>query len=622
MEAFLYILKSTLVLSMFYGVYTLLLHRDTLFTFHRHFLIAGIVSALLLPLWEFTQTIVVEVSALSTPQQVLLEPINTSSSSVAANIGTAAIPWNMIIGTLYLVGVIFLLVRFMRQLNSLYQLIRQGTWETYKNYRVLKVTEPIAPFSFFNFIVYNPSIHRPAELEMILHHEEIHMQQKHSIDILVCNLLLVFQWFNPLAWAYKKIVVQNLEYIADSGTVKKIPSKKEYQLTLVRASSTRLAPALTNQFYQSFIKKRIIMLNKTHSKKHNVYKATLILPFLALFLYSFNVKEVTEYVQSPATSFEPSIEMMNSVSPAQEKSIQIPEKKAIPAATLDNETSNEMLSVSEKAKTIAPAAMEEVKYLITNTTSEAELQRIKEELKSKYQLDLNYSAVRNDAGVIVSLSMSYSGKSKNGNYQVTDDEGIEDFYFFIKDDGTPGFWSQAREDRRSEQMKQRQEEMEARRAEMEKRREEMNLHQEDRESRQEDMDRRREEMEVRRQEMEARRAEMHEKHKQVIILEDREHGSTSEYVISEMNEKDHAKIPGSNRHSLRINKHTTDAELNSLQNELAKQNIEFNYKGVKRNDHGEITSIRFTTKDAKGSKTSTVIKGDLDDPIDEVVIYQ
>ena len=91
---------------------------------------------------------------------------------------------------------------------------------------------------------------------------------------------------------------ENLEYIADSATVQQIESVKQYQLALVKASSTSPIPALTNNFYQSFIKKRIVMLNKSTSKKINAWKLILVLPLLAVFLWSFNINEVVTYSDS------------------------------------------------------------------------------------------------------------------------------------------------------------------------------------------------------------------------------------------------------------------------------------------------------------------------------------
>jgi len=71
---------------------------------------------------------------------------------------------------------------------------------------------------------------------MILRHEQVHVSQWHSIDIIVGNVARILQWVNPFSWYYKKGLEENLEFIADNETASRVPSKKQYQLTLVRAS--------------------------------------------------------------------------------------------------------------------------------------------------------------------------------------------------------------------------------------------------------------------------------------------------------------------------------------------------------------------------------------------------
>ncbi|MEZ4859246.1 MAG: hypothetical protein R2781_10585, partial [Flavobacteriaceae bacterium] len=82
-----------------------------------------------------------------------------------------------------------------------------------------------------------------------------------------------------------------------------------------------------------------------------------------------------------------------------------------------------------------------------------------------------------------------------------------------------------------------------------------------------------------------------------------------------------AVISGSDD-SVIINKNTSDAELSKMKTELASKNIDFAYKNVKRNDAGEIVAIKISIDDNKGSKSTTVIKGDDDKPIDLIVIHQ
>ena len=79
----------------------------------------------------------------------------------------------------------------------------------------MDVSENIAPFSFFSYIVYNSSLYNSTELENILEHEKIHSEQNHTTDVLISRIFCIVFWFNPIVWLYKKAIMQNLEFIAD-----------------------------------------------------------------------------------------------------------------------------------------------------------------------------------------------------------------------------------------------------------------------------------------------------------------------------------------------------------------------------------------------------------------------
>ena len=102
-------------------------------------------------------------------------------------------------------------------------------------------------------------------MEQIIAHEKVHANQYHSIDILLTQLACVVLWFNPFIWLYNKDLKQNLEFSADHDTVNNAVCKKAYQYTLLKTSVPTYQLALSNNFYNSLIKKRIVMLQKSKS---------------------------------------------------------------------------------------------------------------------------------------------------------------------------------------------------------------------------------------------------------------------------------------------------------------------------------------------------------------------
>ncbi|MEQ3655996.1 MAG: hypothetical protein ABNH00_09050 [Dokdonia sp.] len=294
MESIIVLSKSIAILTIFYLTYILVLRKDTFFTANRHFLLGGILAALLLPFVSFTTTAIVDipVTAVASLPEVIA---NTPSTTAITTQPLPQINWWLVVFSIYLVGVCIMLGRLMLQLHSLHKLFQRFPHTKNGLYTYIAVNEDIAPFSFFRKIVFNPKLHTLEELKMIIDHEKVHAIQWHTVDVLLTQCILALQWPNPFAWLYKNSLEQNLEFIADHQAARNAASAKAYQHTLVKVSSTALRPALTNNFYHSLIKKRIVMLNKPASHKRNIWKLGFVLPCLAVFMYSFHVKEVIAY---------------------------------------------------------------------------------------------------------------------------------------------------------------------------------------------------------------------------------------------------------------------------------------------------------------------------------------
>jgi len=387
MEALsIYILKSAGLLSLFYLVYLLLLKNDTSFQLNRKFLILGILAAFILPAAVFTKIIQVESQDLAVENLFFTEGFSRDISTLSQEE-----PLNLwqISGLIYLTGLSLFLIRFGFQLFSLLKIIRNQPKFKKSGIAILYTDEAIPPFSFFKYIILNPEMHSPAELRIILQHEKIHAAQNHSADVLLANLTTAFLWFNPLAWFYKKSLLQNLEFIADKETVAKNISRKQYQETLLKVCLSNFKPALSNSFYQSFIKKRILMLNKK-STSNNLWKITVVLPLVLAFLLVFNVKTVGQVNTSK-------------------------EKTAV--------TNTEKFSVS-----------------ISKNSSTEDLEFAKN-FMLKQNLQLEYENIsRSPEGLLTSITINFLNKINNnsGNFSRNDPEGISPFVIFVNKNGETG----------------------------------------------------------------------------------------------------------------------------------------------------------------------------------------
>ncbi|NER15778.1 M23/M56 family metallopeptidase [Spongiivirga citrea] len=295
-ELFIYLIKVAAITSLFYACYQLFLKRDTFFKANRHFLLAGLVSAIALPFLVFTKVTYIERPVVEA-STVLMTNANFQTATIPVQT-ESEINWLAVLAVVYVIGVLVMMSRFLLQLLALRRLTKNK--KTVKNgrFKLVMVDDEIAPFSFFKTIVYNPDLYSKDELDAIIEHEQVHCRQLHSLDMVLSEVFLAFQWFNPFVWLYKRSIQQNLEFIADKEALETLNASKIYQQILLKVSLGNYCTAVVNNFFNSLIKKRIIMINQQSSHKRNLFKMAFILPLLALFLYSFNVKEETKFKPS------------------------------------------------------------------------------------------------------------------------------------------------------------------------------------------------------------------------------------------------------------------------------------------------------------------------------------
>ncbi len=288
MEAiFIYLVKSSGLLALFFISYHVLLRKETFFRSNRWFLLSGLCTALILPLLVYTKV-------------VWVEPLTTTVDWTAIPATTVIEQktfmdyWPFLVACVYGIGILILATKFLYDFYSLKLLLKGKPLERQADYKLVDTTENLAPFSYFNTIVYNSKLYTATELENILEHEKVHSDQNHTLDVLISRVFCIVFWFNPFVWLYKKAVSQNLEFIADSEATKKITDKKAYQITLLKITTQENCVAITNHFYQSLITKRIVMLNKNQSKKRNSWKYAMVLPALIAFFALFQVEVVAQ----------------------------------------------------------------------------------------------------------------------------------------------------------------------------------------------------------------------------------------------------------------------------------------------------------------------------------------
>jgi hypothetical protein len=228
----------------------------------------------------------------SVPAASAITPVLLSSPSSDLSPRKAASFFPQLIHWLfycYWFGVIIFGLNFLLQIVILlYQsykspVIRDG------RYRIVETGGNRAPCSFGNNIFINPSIYDWETYNQILIHEKIHVSGRHTIDILLAEIVVILQWFNPFAWLYRKEVENNLEFLTDhSVLLHQEVERSAYQLSLLRVSAPHLPFSITTNYNQSLLKRRIVMMNSKHSSLHTIWKYFFLIPVLTLLVCALN----------------------------------------------------------------------------------------------------------------------------------------------------------------------------------------------------------------------------------------------------------------------------------------------------------------------------------------------
>ena len=296
---FIYILKSSVCLVLFYLFFRLLLSKETFHRFNRMALLGVLFFSLLIPCIEVTTRHQVEVqqAVLSIEQLLLMAELEATPANVGAVQETSAISWVQIVLLVYLAGILFLACRNIYSLICLFRLIHSGKHEKLEKGVTLVVhNQEIAPFSWMKYIVISRKDLEENGREILIH-EMAHIHHRHSVDLLVADICIFFQWFNPGAWLLKQELQNIHEYEADETVINEGVNAKEYQLLLIKkAVGTRLC-SMANSFNHSKLKKRITMMLKEKSNPWARLKYLYVLPLAAIAVTAFARPEISEKME-------------------------------------------------------------------------------------------------------------------------------------------------------------------------------------------------------------------------------------------------------------------------------------------------------------------------------------
>lgn len=301
-ELFAYLLKVNVALVLFYLAYRFALRRLTFYTLNRWFLLFAIVFSSVYPLVDIS-TFLMQHEQWSNGLTVVIPDWQVSTIQ-HQNPGQAVDYWALLVAA-YWAGVGLIGLRLLVQLISLYKVHRNSRLSDIDGYEFRQINGRVNPFSFWQAIYLNPAQHRPEELKAILAHEQVHVHEWHTLDVLLAQLNAVFYWFNPGVWLLKLAIQENLEFITDRRILQSGMDSKAYQYSLIRIGNLTQSATLVNNFNFLTIKKRIAMMNKKQSPTAHVARYVVLIPLVVALALVFTISKAqigNEHVSAGTTN--------------------------------------------------------------------------------------------------------------------------------------------------------------------------------------------------------------------------------------------------------------------------------------------------------------------------------
>ncbi len=290
MELINYLTRSILILSSFILLYLLAYRKDNYFQLYRVFLILGIICSFILPFIEIRYSIFLKSLDVNNFYKQIDVPVSAPISENVIN-KRVEINWFNLVYWVYLSGVIIHILRFIYSLINILKLIKNCSKINKDGFTFFVGDMVDEPFTLGSYIFLNNDTYFKERFADIIAHEKVHLKQQHWIDVLLAEILIITQWFNPLSWYYSRLVKQNLEYIADQKVINLGFSIEKYIQSIICVTMGAEASVLANHFRFSQNKQRLKMMKNVRKSKWKRLKLLLVLPLISGFLWAFSEAE-------------------------------------------------------------------------------------------------------------------------------------------------------------------------------------------------------------------------------------------------------------------------------------------------------------------------------------------
>lgn len=296
-----FIIESGISLALLSLIYVMFLRKETFFKINRWFLLGSVLFSVVLPILKLRvlspqPLLLNEITV--TPYRNMLEAITVYSQGFSGTVEQAVLSTTVLI-YIYLAGVLVFFGRFMFRIVQLFLIIRKSRVQSAEAFKLVVLEKETSPYSFLKYVFVSESLMQTQGYDKMVKHELEHVKQGHSLDVIILELLTVFQWFNPFMWMLNRAIRENHEFLADQAVLSDGVSRGEYKsLLLNQFIGGQLV--IANNFNYSIIKKRIKMMSKIKSSKIAITKIAFGVLVAAALIVAFacEQKESAENVQT------------------------------------------------------------------------------------------------------------------------------------------------------------------------------------------------------------------------------------------------------------------------------------------------------------------------------------
>ena len=315
-----YIVRGGLYLGLFYAFYLLFMRRATFFRLNRILLLAGSYLCLLLPFIRLRT-----VSAVAAASELTLVGVGAGPTELAIQ---AAFPWKEVLTGVFIAGATVTLLLYLMSARKMKQMIRKGVPADREGCRLIILEQDVPSFSWGRTVVMSRK--DLQENPAIFTHELMHVQCRHSLDLLLFLPLQLLFWWNPLVWITREELRLLHEYEADEGVIQKGIDATQYQLLLVRKAVGDQRFSLASGFQHAKLKNRIAMMLKPSSSRWMRWSYLALLPVLAAFMFACNPSK-----NSKGQTSEASEQPIFSEEAAAAEQAAVSESEAVPFADIE-----------------------------------------------------------------------------------------------------------------------------------------------------------------------------------------------------------------------------------------------------------------------------------------------